>query len=70
MLMATSAQKLMMQFTITLLPLHGMLVSMWGENNYMRFLQTCFNSSRQQINIVLTKDDIHTLINVVIANPT
>jgi hypothetical protein len=29
-----------------------------------------FNSSRQEVNIVLTKDEIHTLINVVIVNPT
>jgi hypothetical protein len=29
-----------------------------------------FNSSYQQIDILLTKDDIHTLVNIVIANPT
>jgi hypothetical protein len=28
-----------------------------------------FNSSHQQIDIVLTKDDIHTLANIIIANP-
>ncbi len=39
--LATNAQKPMMQFTTPLLPLCGMLVSMWGENNYMCFLQTC-----------------------------
>jgi hypothetical protein len=39
--MATIAQEPMMQFATLLLPLSKMLVSMWGENNYMRFLQTC-----------------------------
>jgi hypothetical protein len=29
-----------------------------------------FNSSCQEVNIVLTKDEIHTLTNVVIVNPT
>jgi hypothetical protein len=29
-----------------------------------------FNSSREEVNIVLTKDEIHTLTNVVIVNPT
>jgi hypothetical protein len=29
-----------------------------------------FNSSPQQVNIVFTKDGIHTLTNVVIAKPT
>ncbi len=36
----TNLQKPMMQFVTPLLPLQGMLVSMWGENIYMRFLQT------------------------------
>jgi hypothetical protein len=31
---------------------------------------TTFNSSCQRLNIVLTKDDIHTSINIVIADPT
>jgi hypothetical protein len=31
---------------------------------------TTFNSSRRQINIVLTKDGIHTLVNIVIVDPT
>jgi hypothetical protein len=39
---------------------------MWDENNYMHF----FNSFRQWINIVLTKNDIRTLANVVICNVT
>jgi hypothetical protein len=29
-----------------------------------------FNSSHQQVNIVFTKDGIHTLTNIVIVNPT
>jgi hypothetical protein len=40
-LMATNAQKPMMQFATPLLSLREMLASMWGKNNYMRFLQTC-----------------------------
>jgi len=31
---------------------------------------TTFISSRQQVNVVLTKDDIRTLAGIVIANPT
>jgi hypothetical protein len=34
------------------------------------FPSTTFNFSHQQVNIVLTKDGIRTLIDVVIANPT
>jgi hypothetical protein len=33
------------------------------------FLSTTFNSSHWRIDIVLTKDGIRTLINIVIANP-
>jgi hypothetical protein len=40
MFMATNAQEPMIQFTTPLLPLSEMLASMWGENNYMCFLQT------------------------------
>jgi hypothetical protein len=47
-----------------------MLASTWGENNYMRFLQTHSTLSHQQVNIVFTKDNIHTLIDIVIADPT
>ncbi len=39
--MAISAHEPMMQFVTPLLPLHRMLASMWGENNYMFFFQTC-----------------------------
>jgi len=34
------------------------------------FFLNMFNSSCQWVNIVLTKDDIHTLVNDVIADPT
>jgi hypothetical protein len=49
--------------------LHGMLASMWGENNYMCF-SNMFNSSHWWVNIVFTKDGILTLINIVIVDPT
>jgi hypothetical protein len=54
----------------TLLPLCMMLTSMWGENNYMHFFSNMFNSSYRQVNIVLTKNGIHTLVDVVIVDPT
>ncbi len=38
--MAMSSQEPMIQFVTPLLPLRGMLVSMWGENNHMCFFQT------------------------------
>jgi hypothetical protein len=34
------------------------------------FLSTMFNSSCQQVDIVFTKDDISTLVDVVIIDPT
>jgi hypothetical protein len=37
--MAMNALKPMMQFVKLLLALGEMLVSIWDENNYMRFLQ-------------------------------
>ncbi len=33
------------------------------------FPSTTFNSSSRQVDIVLTKNDIHILVNVVITNP-
>jgi hypothetical protein len=39
---------------------------MWDENNYTHFLQPHFTP----INIMFTKDGIHTLVNVVITYPT
>jgi hypothetical protein len=47
-----------------------MLAFMWDENNYMHFPSNMFNSSRRQVNIVPIKDGIHTLINIVIVDPT
>ncbi len=47
-----------------------MLVSMWGENNYMCFLQNTFNFSYQWVDIMLTKDDICVLVDVVMVDPT
>jgi len=76
MLMATSTQEPMMKFTIPLLSLRKMLASIWDENNDMRFEQlhalpsTMFNYSRWWIDIVLTKNGIHTLANVIIVDPT
>ncbi len=76
MLMATSTWEPMMKFMTPLLPLCKMLASIWDENNYMCFKQlhalpsTMFNSSCWWIDIVLTKNGIHTLANVIIVNPT
>jgi hypothetical protein len=41
-----------------------------GQEQPHVLLSTTFNSFHWQINIVLTKDDIRTLTNIVIANPT
>jgi hypothetical protein len=41
-----------------------------GWKHLHAFLSNMFNSFRWQVNIVLTKDDIHTLIDIVIANLT
>ncbi len=59
-----------MQFATPLLPLCEMLASTWDENNYMCFFSTTFNSFCRLFNIVLTKNGIHTLANIVITNPT
>ncbi len=45
-----------------------MLVSMWGENNYMLFKHV--NSFGQWVDIVFTKDGICILVYVVIVDPT
>jgi hypothetical protein len=42
---------------------------MWDENNYTLPSMT-FHSSCRRVDIVLTKDGIHTLANVVIVDPT
>jgi hypothetical protein len=61
-----------MQFVTPLSPLHEMLAFTLDENNYMRFFQShfTFNSFHQQINILLIRDGIRTLADVVIAYPT
>ncbi len=41
-----------------------------GQKQLHTFPSTTFNSFHQQINIVLTKNGIRTLTNVVIADPT
>jgi hypothetical protein len=41
-----------------------------GQAQLHAFASTTFNSFYQQINIVLTKNGICTLTNIVIANPT
>jgi hypothetical protein len=57
--------------------IHSILVAIaWnvsfhvGRQQLHAFLSTTFNSSRQWIDIVLIKDGICTLTNVVITNPT
>ncbi len=40
-----------------------------GQKQLHALLSTTFNSSRQQIDIVFTKDGIRTLANIVITNP-
>jgi hypothetical protein len=40
-----------------------------GREQLHVLLSTTFNSSRQQVNIVLTKNDIYTIANVVIVDP-
>jgi len=57
-------------FATPLLPLRKMLAFMWGNNNYIALLSNMFNSSCWRINIVLTKDDIHILVDIVIVDPT
>ncbi len=60
--MATNA----LQFMTPLPPICEMLVSTWDKNNYMHFLQPhCW-----WVDIVFTKDGIHTLTNIIIVNPT
>jgi hypothetical protein len=59
----------MMQFATLLLPFREMLASEWDEKI------TCISFSHVQLlsstsHIMLTKDGIHTLTNVVIAKPT
>jgi hypothetical protein len=39
-----------------------------GQKQLLTLPSTTFNSSRRQINIVLTKDGIFTLVDIVIAN--
>jgi hypothetical protein len=45
-----------------------MLASTWDENNYVHFPLVTFNSFCWRVDIVLTKDRIYTLTDVVIAN--
>jgi hypothetical protein len=53
-----------------LLPSHEMLASTWNNNNYIHFLQSRSTFFRYRVDIMLTKDNIHTLTNIVITNPT
>jgi len=43
---------------------------MWNGNNYMHFSSITFHSSSWWVDIVFTKDEICTLVDVVITNPT
>jgi hypothetical protein len=45
-----------------------MLVSMWDKNNYMCFFQPHL-TPLVKVHIMFTKNGIHTLANIVIANP-
>ncbi len=47
-----------------------MLTSMWDKNNYIMLVLAMSNSFHWQINNVLTKNEICTLTNAIIANPT
>ncbi len=67
--MAMNAHEPMMQFTTPLLLLREMLIFKWDENNYMHFLQPRLIPFVNKNDIVFAKDDIHTLINIVIVDP-
>ncbi len=54
----------------TSLPLRGILTFTWGKISYMHFLQTHSTPHVSRINIVLTKDGICTLVEVVVVNST
>jgi hypothetical protein len=41
-----------------------------GQEQLHMLLSNMFNSSCQQVDIMFIKDGIHTLVNVIIANPT
>jgi hypothetical protein len=47
-----------------------MVVSTLDKNNYMHFLHPFFKSSHQHVDIVFIKNEIRTLIYIVIVNPT
>jgi hypothetical protein len=69
-LTAMNAHAPMMQFVTLLMPLHEMLTSMWKEMQLHVLPSTTFDSSSWRIDIVLTKNEICTLTNIVIADPT
>jgi hypothetical protein len=61
----------MVQFATPLPPLCEMLTSMYvGQKQLQAFPSTTFNSYHRQVDIVLTKDGISTLANIVIVDPT
>jgi hypothetical protein len=66
-LMATNALEPMVQFVTLLLPLHEMLLVGWEQ--LQMFPLISFNYSCWRIEIVLTKDGIRILANVIIADP-
>jgi len=68
--MAMNTLKPMMQFVKLLLALGKMLVSIWDENNYMRFLQPHSTPFIDEMTLCLPKNGICTLANIVIADPT
>jgi hypothetical protein len=67
--MAMNALKPMIHFVKPLLALGEMLVSIWDENNYMRFLQPHSTPLIDETTLCLPKNGICTLANIVIANP-
>jgi hypothetical protein len=68
--MTMSAWAPMMQFATFLLPLHEMLFFHVSRKQLHTLLSTTFHSFHQQVDIWFTKDGIHTLVIVVIADPT
>jgi hypothetical protein len=54
-LMAMNAHEPMMHFMTHLLPLCEMLVSTWGENNYMCFFQTRSTFPIDELTLCSTK---------------
>jgi hypothetical protein len=68
--MAMNTLKPMMQFTTTFATIAQDVNFHMGRKQLHAFLSTTFNFSSRHVNIMLTKNDIHTLADVVITDPT